>query len=73
MKSKHKARFLSPTYVQDCYPQLHNLTEGNLTIEEYTHEFEKHIIRCDSQEPEEQTIVRYLGGLDPRYPNVVDL
>jgi len=28
---------------------------------------------CDLQEPEEQTIVRYLGGLDPMYANVVDL
>ena len=27
----------------------------------------------DLQEPEEQTIIRYLGGLDPRYANIVDL
>jgi len=31
------------------------------------------MIKCDIQEPEEQTIVRYLGGLDPRYSNVVKL
>jgi len=49
------------------------LTQGNLNIEEYTREFEKLVIKCDLQEPEEQTIVRYLGGLDPRYANVVDL
>ena len=73
MKSKLKARFLSPTYVQDCYSQLHNLTQGNLNVEEYTHEFEKLIIKCDLQQPEEQTIIRYLGGLDLRYANVVDL
>jgi len=31
------------------------------------------VIKCDCQGPEEQTIVRYLGGLDPRYANIVDL
>ena len=31
------------------------------------------MIKCDLQEPEEQTIVRYLGGLDPRYSNVIEL
>jgi len=55
------------------YFQLHILTQGNLSVEEYISEFEKLVIKCDLQEPEEQTIVRYLGGLDPRYANVVDL
>jgi len=73
MKSKLKARLLLPTYVQDCYSQLHNLTQGSLNVEEYTCEFEKLVIKCDLQEPEKQTIVRYLEGLDPRYANVVDL
>jgi len=73
MKTKLKARFLPNTYVQDCYSQLHNLNQGNLSVEEYTREFEKLVIKYDLQEPEEQTIVRYLGGLDPRYSNVVEL
>jgi len=58
MKFKLKARFLPLTYAQDCYSQLHNLTQGNLIVEEYTGEFEKLVIKCDLQEPEEQTIVR---------------
>ena len=70
MKSKLKARFLPPTYVQYCYSQLQNLTQGNLSVEEYTHEFEKLVIKCDLHEPEQQTI---LGGLDPRHADVVDL
>jgi len=44
-----------------------------MSVEEYTREFEKLLINCDIQEPKEQTIVRYLGGLDPRYSNVVEL
>ena len=73
MKSKLKARFLPSTYVQDCYSQLPHLNQGNLSVEQYTREFEKLVIKCDIQEPEEQTIVRYLGGLDPRHANIVDL
>ena len=73
MKSKLKARFLPSTYVQDCYSQLHHLNQGNMSVEEYTREFEKLVIKCDLHEPEEQTIVRYLGGLDPRYSNIVEL
>ena len=73
MKSKLKAHFLPPTYVQDCYSQLHNLTRGNLNVEEYTREFEKLLIKCDIQEPEEQIIVGYLEGLEPKYANVVEL
>jgi len=73
MKSKLRSRFLPATYIQDSYSQLHNLTQGNLTIEEYTREFEKLLIKYDIQEPEEQTIVRYFGGLGPKYFNIVKL
>jgi len=73
MKSKLKARFLPPTYVQDCYSQLHHLNQGNLSVEEYTREFEKLVIKCDLHELEKQAIIGYLRGLDPRYANVVDL
>jgi len=31
------------------------------------------MIKYDIHEPEEQTIVRYLGGLEPKYANVVEL
>jgi len=44
-----------------------------MSVEEYKTEFEKLLIKCDIQETEDQTIVRYLGGLDPRYSNAVEL
>ena len=44
-----------------------------MSVEEYTREFEKLLIKCDLQEDEEQTIVRYLGGIDPKYSHVVKL
>ena len=73
MKSKLKDRFLPSSYHQDSYSQLHNLTQGNMSVEEYTREFEKLLIKCDLQEVEDQTIVRYLGGLDPKYAQIVEL
>ena len=66
-----EAQFLSPSYVQDSYSQLHNLTQGNMSVDELTQVFEKLLIKRDIQEPKEQTIVRYLGGLEPRSSNVV--
>jgi len=73
MKSKPKARFLPPLYVQDSYSQLHNLTQGNVSVDEYTQEFEKILIKCDINEPEGQTLVRYLGNFEHKYANVVEL
>lgn len=36
MSSKLKDRFLPPSYLQDNYLKLHNLTQGSLSIEKYT-------------------------------------
>jgi len=68
-----KARFLPSTYVQDNYMLLHHLSEGKMNVEEYTREFEKPTIKCDIHEPEEQTMVRHLGRLDPKIAKVVEL
>ena len=53
MKAKLKARFLPPSYIQNNYSTLHNLTQGSLSVEEYTREFEKLLIKCDLREAEE--------------------
>jgi len=57
MKAKLKARCLPPSYLQGNYSQLHNLIQGDMSVDEYTREFEKLLIKCDIQEPKEQTIV----------------
>ena len=44
-----------------------------MSVAEYTREFQKRLIKCDIEEPEEQTIVRYLGGLEPAYLNITEL
>ena len=53
MKNKLRGRFLPPNYVQDNYTLLHHLTQGSMSVEEYTREFEKLMIKCDLQEAEE--------------------
>jgi len=73
MKAKLKARCLPSNYIQNNYTLLHHLTQGSMSVEEYTREFEKHLIKCDLQEAQEQTILRYLGGLNPKYAHVVEL
>jgi len=44
-----------------------------VNVDEHSREFKKLLIKCDTQEQEEQSIVRYLGELDPRYSNVIEL
>jgi len=73
MKAKLKARFMPSSHIQDSCSQLHNLTQGGMSVDEYTREFEKLLIKCDIQEPEEQTIIQYSGGLEPKYSNVIEL
>ena len=73
IKSKLKARFLHPSYVQDSYSQLHKLTQGDMSIGEYTSEFKKLLTKCDIQESKGQTTVRHLGGLESRYSNIIKL
>lgn len=73
MKTKLKGRFLPSSYLQDNFSQLHHLLQGSMSVEEYTREFEQLLLKCDLRESEEQTIVRYLGGLDPKYAHVVEL
>ncbi|XP_017984225.1 PREDICTED: uncharacterized protein LOC108663577 [Theobroma cacao] len=44
-----------------------------MTVEEYTMEFEQLHMKCDVHEPKEQTVARYLGGLNVEITDVVQL
>nr|GEX89744.1 hypothetical protein [Tanacetum cinerariifolium] len=47
--------------------------ERNSNAEEYSREFEYLLMTCDVPEDDPQTLVRYMGGLEPRVANVVEL
>jgi len=57
VKSKLKDQFFPSSYIQDSYSLLHNLTQGDMSVDEYTREFEKLLIKCNIKKPKEQTIV----------------
>ncbi|KAK6915420.1 Retrotransposon gag domain [Dillenia turbinata] len=71
MKKELKKRFLPENYRQDNFLKLHNLRQIDLSVEEYTIEFELLLLKRDVVEPKEHTIARYLGSLNEEIGNVV--
>ena len=72
MKGKLKGKFLPSHYLQENNSKLHHLKQGSLSVEEYSRAFEELLIKCVLKEDEEQTFVRYLGGLDERIVHVME-
>ena len=44
-----------------------------MCVEDYVKEFEMLMMRCDLREPQEQTIARFLGGLNKEIADTVEL
>ena len=63
MKKELKRMYLPFHYRQDIFLKIQNFKQQNLTVEEYSAEFENLMIKGDLQEAEEQSIARYLSGL----------
>ena len=63
MKKELKRRYLPTNYHQYIYIKIHNFKQQDLSVEEYSTEFENLIFNRDLQEFEEQLIARYLVGL----------
>ncbi|KAD0267391.1 hypothetical protein E3N88_44532 [Mikania micrantha] len=73
MKKLLKCKFMPSYYVQANFSQLHALKQGSKTAEEYSREFEHLIMKCDVDPDDPQTLVRYLGGLETRIANIIEL
>lgn len=73
MRDRLKSKFLPTHYLHDNYLKLHNLKQGTKSVEEYTREFEQLLLKCDLNEEENQTLVRYLSGLDENIAHVIEL
>ncbi|XP_073355047.1 uncharacterized protein [Aegilops tauschii subsp. strangulata] len=73
MKREMRARFVPRHYRHDIFDKLQNLRQGKLSVEEYHKEMEKAMIRANIHEDEEQSMARFLYGLDPNVKQVVDL
>ena len=73
MKRELRRKYFPDHYKQDAFMKFHNFKQKELSVEEYTSEFDHLMIRCDIVEPEEQMIARYLGGLHAKLSDVVQL
>ena len=66
-------RFLPDNYKRDLYLKVSSLSQGHSNVEEYRREFEQLQIRSGLDEEPEQTMARFLRGLDPAIAEKVDL
>ncbi|XP_022899409.1 uncharacterized protein LOC111412720 [Olea europaea var. sylvestris] len=73
MRKALKKKFLPDNYRQDSFLKFHNFKQNELSVDDYTTEFEYLMLQCEIEEPEEQTIARYLGGLRTEICDVVQL
>ena len=61
MKKERKRKYLPFNYHQDIYLKIQNFKQRDLSVEEYSVEYENLMIKGDLREAEEQSISHYLG------------
>ena len=66
-------RFLPDNYKRDLYLKVSNFIQVRSTMEEYIREFEQLQIRSGLEEEQDQTVARFLKGLDPGIAERIDL
>ena len=57
----------------NLYLNLHSLTQGSKSVENYQKEMEIAMIRANVEEDREDTMARFLIGLNKEIANVVEL
>uniref|UniRef100_A0A6I9QL81 Uncharacterized protein LOC105037582 n=1 Tax=Elaeis guineensis var. tenera TaxID=51953 RepID=A0A6I9QL81_ELAGV len=73
MKRIMEKRFVPQYYKQELYIKLQSLRQEGMCVEDYVKEFEMLMMRCDLRESQEQTIARFLGGLNKEIADTVEL
>ncbi|XP_010687064.1 uncharacterized protein LOC104901213 [Beta vulgaris subsp. vulgaris] len=64
LKGKLKDKFLPDDYEQKQFIRLTSISQNNLSVHEYTMEFEKLGLICDIEEKEMHKTTRYIKGLN---------
>src|SRR3954471_1005464 len=64
MRDVMRARFMPTHYTRDLFKKLQLLNQGTKTVEEYYQEMEIAMIRANFKEDDEQTMARFLNGLN---------
>src|SRR4051812_44312483 len=82
MKAHMRSCFVPSHYTRDLFNKLQMLSQGTKTVEEYFKQMELNMIRANVEERDEQTMARFLNGLNhpieritefQRYNNMVEL
>eukprot|EP00256_Glycine_max_P065426 XP_025980021.1 uncharacterized protein LOC112998183 [Glycine max] len=73
MKRVMRKRYVPTSYNRTMRQKLQGLSQGNLTMEEYYKEMEIALVRANIEEDSEDTMARFLNGLNPEIIDVVEL
>ncbi len=68
-----RKRFIPPSYSQELYREMITLRQEDLSVTDYTLEFERLMIQTGVQEDESHTVARYLAGLHKSIADKVEL
>ena len=72
MKDVMRARFVPTYYNHDLFKKLQLLKQGTKSVEEYYKEIEIAMIRANVKEDDEQTMARFLNGLNHPIKKIAD-
>ncbi|XP_040869840.1 uncharacterized protein [Glycine max] len=73
MKKVMRKRYVPTSYNRTMRQKLQGLSQGNLTVEEYYKEMEMALLRANIKEDSEDTMARFLNGLNPEIRDVIEL
>ena len=73
MKRVMRKKYVPSYYHRDLHQELQRLTQGSKTVDEYHKEMEMLMIKANLVEEEDQTMARFLSGLNVEIADVVDL
>ncbi|XP_028193338.1 uncharacterized protein LOC114378957 [Glycine soja] len=73
MKRVMRKRYVPTSYNKTMRQKLQGLSQGNLTVEECYKEMEMVLVRANIEEEFEDTMARFLNGLNPEIRDVVEL
>ena len=63
LKKHMRRKYVPTTYKQQQYVQFSSLTQGNKSLQEYIHEWDRLSVLCDINDPEELRVGRFIAGL----------
>jgi len=67
-----RARFIPSYYARDLINMLQQLRQGAKSVEEYYHELQMGMLRCNLEEDEEPAMARFLGRLNHEIQDILN-